>query len=123
MTEPAADATHDGTAGVRTTGRIGCAIGAAALLAAVVVFWAGGPPYGVNIGGGGLYLLGLLAGLIGTVLLWMGWARRGVTGVALVLVCACRVVTIGGVAPGTPQLVLMAATGVALAAAALLARR
>src|SRR3954469_13947394 len=123
MTEPGAHATHDGTAGTRTTGRIGCAIGAAALLAAGVVFWAGGPPYGVNIGGGALYLLGLLAGLIGTVLLWMSWPRRGLTGLALLLVCACPVVTIGAVAGGVAQLVLMAVTGVVLAVAALLARR
>src|SRR4051794_41508796 len=123
MTEPGADAAHDETAGARTTGRIACTIGAAALLAAAVAFWAGGPPYGVNIGGGALYLLGLLAGLIGTVLLWMSWPRRGVTGVALVLVCACPVVTIGGVASGNAQLVLMAVTGVALAVAALLTRR
>jgi hypothetical protein len=61
MTEPGADAAHDETAGARTTGRIACTIGAAALLAAAVVFWAGGRPYGVNIGGGALYLLGLLA--------------------------------------------------------------
>src|SRR3954452_12989319 len=123
MTEPGADATHDGTAAARTTGRIGCAIGAAFLLAAVVVFWAGGPPYGVNIGGAVLYLLGLLAGLIGTVLLWMGWSRHAVTGTALVLVCACPVVTIGAVAGGMAQLVLMAVTGVSLAVAAVLARR
>src|SRR3954453_2054801 len=113
MTEPGADATHDGTAGARTTGRIGCAIGAAALLAAVVAFWTSGPPYGVNIGGGALYLLGLLAGLTGTVLLWIGSSRRGPTAVALLLVCACPVLTIGDVVGGDAQLVLMAGTAIA----------
>jgi|SRR3954469_22468308 hypothetical protein len=123
MTEPGADATRDGTAGARTTGRIGCAIGAAALVAAAAVFWAGGRPYGANIGAGALYLLGLLAGLTGTVLLWMSWSRRAVTGVALLLVCACPVITIGGVAGGAAQLVLLTVTAVVLAAAAVLARR
>src|SRR4051794_22021702 len=123
MTEPGAGATHDGTAGARTTGRIACTIGAAALLAAAVVFRAGGRPYGVNIGGGALYLLGLLAGLIGTVLLWMSRPRRPVTGVALLLVCACPVLTISAVADGAAQLVLMVVSAVVLAAAALLARR
>src|SRR3954453_15815093 len=122
MTEPGADATHDGTAGARTTGRIGCAIGAAALLAAVVAFWAGGPPYGVDIGGGALYLLGLLAGLTGTVLLWMGSSRRAPTGGALLLVWVCPGLPIGDVVGGDVQLVLMTVTAVALAVAAPLAR-
>jgi hypothetical protein len=123
MTEPGADATHDGTAGANTTGRIAAGIGAVALLAAAAVFWAGGRPYGANIGAGALYLLGQLAGLTGTVLLWMSWSRRGLTGVALLLVCACPVITIAGVADGAAQLVLLTVTAVVLAAAALLARR
>jgi hypothetical protein len=119
MTDPV----NDAAPGTRRAGAVTAALGAVALVGAVVLFRAGGPPYGVNIGGGGLYLLGLLAGLIGTVLLWMSWSRRGLTGLALVLVCACPVVTIGGVADGAAQLVLMAVTGVVLAVAALLARR
>jgi hypothetical protein len=122
MTDPPADAPRDEVGG-RAAGRIAAGIGAVALLAAAVVFWAGGRPYGVNIGAGALYLLGLLAGLIGTVLLWMSWSRRGITGAALLLVCACPVITIAGVADGAAQLVLMAVTAVVLAAAALLARR
>src|SRR4051794_41581545 len=117
MTDPPADAPRD-EVGARAAGRIAAGIGAVALLAAAVVFWAGGPPYGVNIGGGALYLLGLLAGLIGTVLLWMSWPRRGLTGLALVLVCACPVVTVGAVAGGGAQLGLMALRGGVLAAAA-----
>jgi hypothetical protein len=117
------DPVDETAASTRRTGVVAAAVGAVALLAAAVVFRAGGPPYGVNIGGAVLYLLGLLAGLIGTVLLWMSWSRRGLTGLALVLVCACPVVTIGGVADGAAQLVLMAVTGVVLAVAALLARR
>jgi hypothetical protein len=113
----------ESTAGARRTGTVACGVGAVALLAAAVVFWAGGRPYGANIGGGALYALGLFAGLIGTVLLWMSWSRRAVAGVALLLVCACPVITIGGVAGGAAQLVLMAVTAVVLAAAALLARR
>ena len=110
-------------AGTRRTATVACGVAAVALLAAAVVFWAGGRPYGTNIGGGALYLLGLLAGLIGTVLLWMSWSRRSLTGVALLLVCACPVVTLAGVADGAAQLVLMAVTAVVLAAAALLAPR
>ena len=118
MTDPVDDA----AAGTRRTGTVAAGLGAVALLAAAAVFWAGGRPYGVNIGGGLLYLLGLLAGLTGTVLLWMSWSRRGLTGLALLLVCACPVVTIGAVAAGVAQLALMAVTGVVLAVAALLAR-
>ncbi|NYJ08042.1 hypothetical protein [Petropleomorpha daqingensis] len=118
MTDP-----EESTAGARRTGTVACEVGAVALLAAAVVFWAGGRPYGVNIGGGGLYLLGLLAGLIGTVLLWMSSSRRAVTGVALLLLCACPVITISDIADGAAQLVLMAIAAVVLAAAALLARR
>ena len=117
-----ADPVDSSAAGTRRTGAVASGVGAVTLLAAVVVFWVGGRPYGVNIGGGALYLLGLLAGLTGTVLLWMSWSRRAVTGVALLLVCACPVITIAGVADGAAQLVLMAVTAVVLAAAALLAR-
>jgi hypothetical protein len=119
MTDPVDDAAP----GTRRVGAVAAALGAVALVGAVVLFRAGGPPYGVNIGGGGLYLLGLLAGLIGTVLLWMGSSRHAVTGVALVLVCACPVLSISNVVTGDVQLVLMAVTAVALAAAALLSRR
>jgi hypothetical protein len=117
MTDPLEDAAP----GTRRAGMVTAGVGAVALLSAVVVFWVGGPPYGANIGGGLLYLTGLLAGLTGTVLLWMGRPQRALTGTALALVCACPVVTIGDVASGNAQLVLMAA--IALAAAALLARR
>jgi hypothetical protein len=118
-----ADPVDEAAPGTRRAGVVAVVLGAVALLAAVVVFRAGGPPYGVNIGGGGLYLLGLLAGLTGTVLLWMSWTRRAVTGVALVLVCACPVLSMSNVIGGDMQLVLMAVTAVVLAAAGVLARR
>ena len=118
-----ADPLDSSAAGTRLGGAVSAGVGAVALLAAVVVFWAGGPPFGVNIGAGVLYVVGLLAGLVGTVLLWMGWTRHGVTGTALALVCACPVVTIGAVVRGEVQLVLMAVTAVVLASAAFLARR
>jgi hypothetical protein len=117
------DPVDSSAAGTRRTAAVACGAGAVALPAAAVVFWAGGRPYGANIGAGALYLLGLLAGLTGTVLLWMSWSRRAVTGVALLLVCACPVITIGGVADGAAQLVLLTVTAIVLAAAALLARR
>ena len=123
MSLPGTGASRDEEVGARTAGRIAAGIGAVALLAAAVVFWAGGRPYGANIGAGALYLLGLLAGLTGTVLLWMSWTRRAVTGMALLLVCACPVITIAGVADGAAQLVLLTVTAVVLAAAALLPRR
>jgi hypothetical protein len=117
------DPVDEAAPGTQRAGAVTAGVGALALLAAVVAFSTAGPPYGVNIGGGALYLLGLFAGLIGTVLLWMGCSRRAPTGVALLLVCVCPVLTIGDVVSGDAQLVLMAVTAVALATAALLARR
>ena len=114
---------------------IASGIGAVALGAAVALFLAGGKPYGVNIGGGLLYLLGLGAALTGTVMLWMAWTdddsrwapgeqRRGLTAtaLALLLVCACVVVSLGNVADGGLQLALIAVTAVVLAVAVLLSR-
>jgi drug/metabolite transporter (DMT)-like permease len=93
----------------------------------------GGPPYGVNIGAGALYLLGLLAGLIAAVMLWVTWAEVrpsaspgrwrwgvGTTAAALVGVSACTVISLAHVAGGTAQLVLIAVTAAVLAAAVLL---
>ncbi|MGY1616603.1 hypothetical protein ACI797_07615 [Geodermatophilus sp. SYSU D00691] len=118
-------------AGLRRAGVAVCLAAALLLLAAVTVFLAGGRPYGVNIGGGALYLLGVLVGLVGTVLLWTAaidrpaGARRGfgLTVAALVLVCACPVLSLGDVLAGQLQLVLITLTAVVLAAAALVARR
>jgi len=114
---------------------VSCSIAVAALAAAVAVFATAGPPYAQNVAGGVLYLVGLLAGLIGGVLLWLDWAelredvsqgrlRTGVTAASasLVLVCACAVVTLSKVASGAAQLGLISATALvlvlALAAAA-----
>jgi hypothetical protein len=121
--------------GARRGGVIASGIGVVALVATVAVFLAGGRPYGVNIGGGLLYLLGLGAGLTGTVTLWMAWSdrderwtavqqRRGLTAtaLALLLVCACAVVSLGNVADGGVQLALIAVTAVVLAVAVLLSR-
>jgi hypothetical protein len=103
------------------------ALGAAALLVAALLFWAGGPPYGTHVGAAVLYLVGLFAGLCGTVLLWMGRApgRPGLgwTTAALLLVSACGVVSLSRVVSGATQVVLMAVTAVVLAGAALVARR
>jgi hypothetical protein len=119
----------------RRGGLVAGTLGVVALAAAVVVFLAGGAPYGVNIGGGVLYLVGLGAALTGSVLLWMSWtdpdagwaprrSRRGLatTALALLLTCACVVVSLGRVAGGGVQLALIAVTAVVLAAAVLLAR-
>jgi hypothetical protein len=113
--------------GARRAGTAASALGAAALLAAAVLYWTAGPPYGVHIGAGALYLLGLFAGLCGTVLLWMGRApgRPGLgwTTAALLLVTVCGVVSLAHVASGGTQIALMAVTAVVLAVAALVARR
>jgi hypothetical protein len=113
--------------GARRAGTAASALGAAALLAAAVLYWSAGPPHGVNVGAGGLYLLGLFAGLCGGVLLWMGRApgRPGLgwTTAALLLVSVCGVVSLSHVTGGGVQVVLMAVTAVVLAGAALVARR
>lgn len=105
------------------------AIGVVALVAAVVVFLVGGPPYGVDIGGGLLYLLGLLASLVAGVLLWLVWAEPGArssarrpAGIAtasgaLGLTCASVVVSLSHVASAAVQFGLMIATAVVLAVA------
>jgi drug/metabolite transporter (DMT)-like permease len=120
--------------GVRRGARLfgGCAV--LALVAAAVLYAAAGPPYGTNIGAGVLYLLGLLTGLFAGVLLWLAWAEArpgtapgrwrwgvGTAVTALVLVCACTVVSLAHVASGPVQLVLMAVTAAVLAVAVLLA--
>ena len=126
-----ADLSPDGTAGdgshVHRSAGVSCGIAVAALVAAVVVFATAGPPYAQNVAGGVLYLVGLLAGLIAGVLLWLDWAelradvspgrlRWGVTtaSAALLLVCACAVVTLSKVASGPAQLGLIAATALVL---------
>jgi hypothetical protein len=112
---------------VRRSALISCGLGAVALVAAVVVFAVAGPPYAQNLTGGALYLVGLLAGLVGGVVLWIAWAevRESVSpgrlrwGVAtatasVVLVSACAVVTLSKVASGTAQLALIGATALVL---------
>jgi hypothetical protein len=103
-------------------------LGVIALAAAVAVYLAGGPPYGLNIGGGILYVFGLAMALTASVLLWMVWSpedptsrRRWIamaaTTAALVLTSVTGIVTVSHVARGPVQLVLMGATAVVLAVA------
>jgi hypothetical protein len=102
-------------------------VGAVALVAALVVFLVGGRPYGQDVGGAILYVLGLAAALTATVLLWMTWSaedpagRRplglATTAAALLLTSASGVVSLSHVADGATQLGLMGATAVLLAAA------
>jgi peptidoglycan biosynthesis protein MviN/MurJ (putative lipid II flippase) len=119
--------------GVRRGAQVSGGIGVVALLAAVVLYAVGGPPYGVNIGAGALYLLGLLAGLVASVLLWMQWGERrpttapgrlrwGIrtTTAALIMVSATAVVSLSHVVTGTTLLVLMGITAALLAVAVLL---
>jgi drug/metabolite transporter (DMT)-like permease len=121
------------SSGVRRSARISGSVAVVALVAAVVLYAAGGPPYGVNIGGGVLYLLGLLAGLVASVLLWLSWAERrehvspqrlrwgvGTALGSLLAVCATTVISLSHVASGTTQLVLMGVTAAVLVAALLL---
>ena len=131
MSEP----TSSAVPAVRRAGRWTGALAAVALAAAVVVFLAGGQPYATDIAAIVLYVLGLCAGLVAGVLLWASWtegglpagpeARRGVTSaaLALLLVCLCGVISLGRVAPGSVQLMLMALTAVALVTAVLAAPR
>jgi len=106
-------------------------IGVLALVAALVVYLAGGRPYGQNVAGGVLYVLGLAAALIAGVLLWMSWSpeapasgRRplglATTAAALLLTSASGVVSLSHVASGAVQLGLMAATAAVLAVAVVL---
>jgi peptidoglycan/LPS O-acetylase OafA/YrhL len=112
---------------VRRSAVLFCLSAVGALVAAVVVFAVSGPPYAQVVAGGVLYALGLLAGLIGAVLLWLAWSelredvppgrlRWGVSTAtaALLLVCACAVVTLSKVAGGTAQLWLIGATALML---------
>ena len=125
----------DGTAGqedsqVPRTALVFCGVAVVALVAAVVVFAVAGPPYAHSIAGGALYAGGLLAGLIGAVLLWMSWAELrvnvspgrlrwglGTTTASLLLVCTCAVVAMSKVVSGNAQLGLISATALVLAAA------
>jgi hypothetical protein len=116
-------------AGAGRAALVSGSIGAGALAAAAVVYLVGGPPYGVNIGGGVLYLLGLLAALVAGVLLWRVWSepgrrtspRRGLgiatASAALLLTCVCVVVSLSHIAAGGVQISCMIATAVVLAAA------
>jgi hypothetical protein len=135
VTDPLDPAPAPADPAARRGGLVAGTLGVVALAAAVVVFLLGGDPYGVNIGGGVLYLVGLGAALTATVMLWMSWvdpdagwpprqSRRGLatTALALLLTCACVVVSLGRVAPGDVQLALIAVTAVVLAAAVYLAR-
>jgi hypothetical protein len=120
---------------IRRAGRWTGVVAAVALLAALVAFLVGGPPYATDVVGIVLYVAGLGTGLFAGVLLWASWteggppstqlARRGVAtaAVALLLVCACGVVSLGDAAPGTVQLLLMALTALSLVTAVLAAPR
>ena len=131
MSEPTSSAVPT----VRRAGRWTGAVAAVALLGALVAFLVAGPPYATDVPGIVLYVAGLGTGLFAGVLLWASWteggapgsplARRGVAAaaLALLLVCLCGVVSLGGVAPGTVQLLLMGLTALALVAAVLSAPR
>src|SRR6201989_1471728 len=115
---------------VRRSAAIWGAVAVLALVAAVITFAVAGPPYGANIAGGLLYGIGLLAGLVAAVLLWMSWAevhdravpRRlrwgvGTAIAALALVSASAVVSLSHVASGAAQLWLIGGTAAVLALA------
>ena len=121
---------------LRRSALVAGAVGVVALLVALVVFLAAGPPYATNVGGDALYALGLLAGLVAAVLLWMAWSeasdrgsadrRRwgiGTAAAALVLTCGSAVVSLSHVAGGNAQLCLMGATALVLAVAVALLSR
>lgn len=124
---PDDDETQPG-AGAGRAALVSGGIGVVALAAAVIVYLAGGRPYGNNVGGGVLYGLGLLAALVASVLLWMVWAeparrtspRRGLgiatASAALLLTCACVVVSLSHIASGGVQIGFMIVTAVVLAA-------
>jgi hypothetical protein len=112
----------------RTAALIAGGTGVAALAAALVVYLVGGRPYGQNVGGGILYVLGLAAALTASVLLWLAWSpenpasgRRPLglagTALALLLTSASGVVSLSHVASGAVQLGLMGATAAVLAVA------
>ena len=115
------------TGSIRRGAVVSGVLGVVALLAALATYLAGGRPYGQNVAGGVLYLLGLLAALVASVLLWMAWGTpegqsspRRAVGVAsaagaLLLTCACVVVSLGRVGGAALQLTLMGVTAVVLA--------
>lgn len=119
----------DGAAAVRRPAVVSGAIGVVALVAALVTYLVVGPPYGQDVAAAVLYLLGLLAALVSSVLLWMVWGapenrfspRRPVgtasAALALLLTCACVVVSLGRAGGAGVQLTLMGATALVLAAA------
>ena len=124
---PGGPADADGRSHVRRSAVAFCGVAVVTLAAAVAVFAASGPPYASDVAGGVLYLVGLLAGLIGAVVLWLAWAEVretvppgrsrwgvGTATASLVLVCACAVVTLSKVAGGTAQLWLIGATALVL---------
>jgi hypothetical protein len=127
--DPAVDPDDDGTAAARRPAVLSGAVGVVALAAALVTYLVAGPPYGQVVAGAVLYLLGLLAALISSVLLWMVWgapenrlsprrpAGTATAALALLLTCACVVVSLGRAGSAAVQLVLMGATALALAAA------
>jgi hypothetical protein len=112
----------------RTAALLAGAIGVLALAAALGVYLVGGRPYGQNVGGGILYVLGLAAALTASVLLWMAWSPvppgsaprpLGLAGttLALLLTSASGVVSLSHVAGGAVELGLMGATAAVLAIA------
>jgi hypothetical protein len=117
------------TAGVRRGAVRSGGIGAVLLAGALVVYLAGGAPYGQNVAGTVLYLAGLLAALIASVLLWMAWstpegrisprhsAGMATAAGALLLTGASVVVSLGRAGGAEVQLTLIGGTAVVLAAA------
>jgi len=122
-----ADTEAGGGSTVRRSAVAFCGAAVVGLAAAVAVFAIAGPPYASNVAGVVLYLVGLLAGLIGAVVLWLAWAEVresvplgrirwgvGTATASAVLVCACTVVTMSKVAGGNAQLWLIGATAAVL---------
>jgi len=118
----------------RTPALVAGGIAAVALAGAFGLYLAVGRPYGLNIGGGILYVLGLAAALTASVLLWMTWSpepptsrRRALglatTALALLSTSATGVVTVSHIARGPVQLVLIGATAVVVAVAVAVAAR
>jgi hypothetical protein len=110
----------------RTAALVAGGLGVLALAAALALYLVGGRPYGQNVGGGILYVLGLGTALTASVLLWMAWppetSRRrppglATTAAALLLASASGVVSLAHVASGAVQLALMGATAAVLALA------
>jgi hypothetical protein len=126
-TDSDTDSDTDPRAGTRRAGVVSDALAAAALLVAAVAFWVAGAPYGRAVLGVVLYPAGLLLGVVGSVLLWMAAGGPGralvLPAVGLALCFLATVLSLGRAVPGAVQVVLMAVTGVVLAAGAVGGRR